>query len=144
MKKLIKEAKRLQQLAGLIKESQLSKDDIPAGGANSREFNKWLNDISETWSLVKEDLDELGVDINTISPTDFIETVINNGELYNPELEIYKYGKSTSVSPKLKSISFNRGLETFGSHYIKSGKYNITPSSYDFRSKIYPQNSKMD
>jgi hypothetical protein len=32
MKKLINEARRLQQLAGLIKESQLSEDDIPAGG----------------------------------------------------------------------------------------------------------------
>jgi hypothetical protein len=45
----------------------------------------------------------------------------------------YKFGNATTVYPKF--ISFNSGLETFGTYSLMTGKGNITPKSQDPRAR---------
>jgi hypothetical protein len=129
MKQIINEAKRLQKLAGILTEAETS-------------FNQWLSDISSGRSYIKQDLDKLGVDVNIVTPEEFMDAVRSSGKLVNQDLEAYKFGNATTVYPKF--ISFNSGLETFGTYSLMTGKGNITPKSQDPRANIYPQGSKMD
>ena len=114
MKKLINEARRLQQLAGLIKESQLNENSLEnkikqwvddnAGGYGPDEDDKNYSEFNNEMNILLDDtIDQFNPgyygDSTSMSPNDivkdFIEEAINIISKYTMDY----YGDSTSFSP---------------------------------------------
>ena len=92
MKKQINEIKRMQQLAGLIKESQLNEDiDITYG----REEGENSVDVSKAINFIRQTLERRGYDV----PEEILEDMYENGvtgDLFStedpndPQLDYYE------------------------------------------------------
>ena len=136
MKKQLAEVKRLQRLAGIIKEDVSV--DVPG---KFQDFNQWLVQAA-TFPSVKSDLERLRVNPATVTVEEFREIVMTLGQLYNETRGIYTFGKSTTVDNY--SISFISGLEHLADYNTKAGEGTIISPDYDIRSTVYPQGSRMD
>jgi hypothetical protein len=107
------------------------------------DFNEWLNQIAASYpNLVGQDLQNLGVDINTITPEELQDIVTSQGELINYQRGIYKFGKTLNVESGF--ISFSRGLESYGYYVVSKKEGSITNPKTDWSSRIYPPGSRMD
>jgi hypothetical protein len=107
------------------------------------DFNEWLNQIAASYpNLVGQDLQDLGVDINTITPEELQDIVTSQGELINYQRGIYKFGKTLNVESGF--ISFSRGLESYGYYVVSKKEGSITNPKTDWSSRIYPPGSRMD
>ena len=108
---------------------------------NGGKFNEWLKEITNTWPFIKQDLDKLGVDVNTVTPEEFAEVVKSSGKLINSDLGIYKSGETAHVS-RSSFISFSKPGETLGWYDMRDGKHSITPKDYSFSAAVYPEDEK--
>ena len=95
------------KLIQLVKEIIAEKNQL--NEEKTSDFNEWLRQVSY-YSIPKQDLIDLGVDINTITPEEFIEAVIENGVTGEERGVISDavFGKSIHVTYKEGNIQIGR------------------------------------
>jgi len=136
------------KLIQLVKEIIAEKNQL--NEEKTSDFNEWLRQVSY-YKTPKQDLIDLGVDINTITPEEFIEAVVENGETGEERglISDAVFGKSIHVTYKegnvrVPHINFSYGLEYFGSWRLRNNEGSVLDRNEDPRDRIYPPGSRMD